>query len=552
MALTAPSGPSDYSVVHVAVRTIAAVVTVSLSVYAMSASPALVNQSEPPSPTTKALKQGVAWVYLSLIIQALSKGVVVVALTRLLDPSDFGLLGIALIFTSLAERFGSVGVGPSVVQVEGLSRDDRRTAEVLSVLSGVVVTGVLWVLAPFIAAFFRQPQVELILQVMALGFVLDGFGVVPESILQRQLLFRVLMVIENVAYVCGQLLVATCLAWSGYGVWALVVGNLSFRLIKLCGVVLYAPVGPGGGVFSFTSAKALIDRGIGFSLGRILNFFSLQGDNFVVGRVLGADALGMYTRAYQLMSLPAMYVGQVFDRVLFPAVAREQGNAVRVRQSLLGSLELVAFISLPTAVVMFICAEEVIVTLFGKRWLHIVPVVSVLSLGVFFRTAYKCADTLVKSLGAVYRHAFRQALYTTLVVVGSLIGAQLLGLTGVAWAVVLAVAVHYGVITQLAVQMTGVRWIEIAKAHLPAAWVSLWVAVSLSVLRGVPQFYTIESSLSRLCLELTISCLGALAAYRLGWPLTQGAVVPEMAKRLEASMIRLVGRAARIGSKASR
>jgi PST family polysaccharide transporter len=360
------------------------------------------------------------------------------------------------------------------------------------------------------------------------------------------------MVIENVAYVFGQLVIATCLAWSGYGVWALVAGNLSFRLIKLCGVVLYTPVGPGGGVFSFASAKALIDRGIGFSLGRILNFFSLQGDNFVVGRVLGADALGMYTRAYQLMSLPAMYVGQVFDRVLFPAVAREQGDAGRVRRSLLASLELVACISLPTAVVMFICAEEVIGTLFGERWLHIVPVVSVLSLGVFFRTAYKCADTLVKSLGAVYQHAFRQALYTTLVLIGSLIGAQLMGLTGVAWAVVLAVAVHYAVITELAVKMTGVRWIEIAQAHVPAAWISSWVAVGLSVLRRIPQFYTIESSLSRLSLELIISCLWALAAYRFGGPLTQGAVVPEMLKRLAVSRSRIAGRLARIGAKASR
>lgn len=502
--------------------------------------------------TTKALRQGVTWVYLSLFIQALSKGVVVVALTRLLSPSDFGLLGIALIFTSLAERFGSVGVGPSVVQISKLSVDDRRTAQVLSVFSGLGVAVTLWLLAPWIAVFFRQPPVESVLQVMALGFVLDGFGVVPESILQRHLLFRTLMLIENVAYVGGQLLIATCLAWGGYGVWALVAGNLSFRLIKLCGVVVYAPLGPGGGVFSLASARALIDRGLGFSLGRILNFFSLQGDNFVVGRVLGADALGMYTRAYQLMSLPAMYVGQVFDRVLFPALAREQENASRVRRALLASLEVVAFVSLPTAVVMFICAGEIIGTLFGERWMHLVPVLSVLSLGVFFRTAYKCADTLVKSLGAVYRHAFRQALYTSLVVIGSLIGAQQWGLTGVAWAVVLAVAVHYGVITELAVKMTGVRWSEVARAHLPGVAISLWIAGTLMLVRATSWFQSITSSPVRLAILLTLSAVVGVAAYRCRVLGAQGAVLPDIVKRLEGSIAALVKRAFRRGESALR
>ncbi len=525
----------------------------SLRVYPhMSASLASQTASESSSSTAAALSQGVTWVYLSLLVQALSKGIVVVVLTRLLSPADFGLLGIALIFTSLAERFGSVGVGPSVIQSADLSADDRRTAKVLSVLSGVLVTVVLWLLAPYIAVFFRQPQVESVLQVMALGFVLDGFGVVPESILQRQLLFRTLMVVENVAYVCGQVLLATCLAWSGYGVWALVAGNLGFRLIKLCGVVLYAPVGPGGGSFSRHSAGRLMDRGIGFSLGRILNFFSLQGDNFVVGRVLGADALGMYSRAYQLMSLPAMYVGQVFDRVLFPAVAREQGDSGRVRRSLLGSLEVVAFVSLPTAVVMFIAAEEIIGSLFGESWLHIAPVVSVLSLGVFFRTAYKCADTLVKSLGAVYRHAFRQALYTTLVLAGSFIGAQQWGLVGVAWAVVLAVAVHYVVITDLAVKMTGVTWSEIARAHLPGAWVSVWIAISLGVVRSVSWFHAIDSVFIRLSLELCLSCLVGVVAHRCGLLRFQGAVVPEMLHRLETSVVGFMRRGVRIGDKASR
>jgi O-antigen/teichoic acid export membrane protein len=489
-----------------------------------------------PLDPKRSLSEGIVWVYLSLMAQAVTKFLVVVLLTRLLSPADFGLVGIALIFTSVAERFGTIGVGPSVVQILRLSSDDRRTAEVLSVFSGVLITVVLWVAAPFVAAFFNQPDVSLVLQVLACGFLLDGFGVVPDAILQRHLQFRTLMVIENAASIGGQLLVGVIAAWNGLGVWSLVAANLAFRVLKLGGVVMYAPLGPGGGVFNRESAVRLIDRGVGFSLGRILNFFSLQGDNFIVGRILGIEALGMYTRAYQLMSLPAMYVGQVVDRVLFPAVAQLQGDMQKVRRSLLGSIEVVSVVSLPIAVGLFIASSDVIRALFGERWMHIVPVLSVLSLGVFFRTAYKCADTLVKSLGAVYRHAFRQALYTTLVLGGSLLGARVAGLTGVAWGVVLAVATHYVVITELAVRMTGVQWSAIARAHLPGLWVSVWVAVGLVGLHSVPLFQATEGATVRLAADIIVSLGAAWLGYMSRFGAFRGEVVTGLVQRVRGAL----------------
>jgi O-antigen/teichoic acid export membrane protein len=110
----------------------------------------------------------------------------------------------------------------------------------------------------------------------------------------------------------------------------------------------------------------------------------------------------MYTRAYQLMALPATYLGQVLERVLFPAMAKEQGAPQRLRRIFFSSLEAMTLIGLPMSVVMFSLSHEIILVLFGRRWESLVPVLTILSLGVFCRTAYKSSDTLARSLGAVY------------------------------------------------------------------------------------------------------------------------------------------------------
>jgi PST family polysaccharide transporter len=236
--------------------------------------------------------------------------------------------------------------------------------------------------------------------------------------------------------------------------------------------------------------KELLHTGFGFSLGRILNFASLQGDNVVVGRMLGVEVLGMYTRGYQLMTLPAMYIGQVLERVLFPALAQRQEDSALLRKAYCSTLEVVTLCALPTSLGMFVLAPEIVFTLFGERWVSIVPVVTILSLGVFFRTAYKCSDTLIRSLGAVYRYAALQGVYTSVIIGGSLVGGALAGLHGVAGAVVCAVVLNYLLLTRLAASFLSLSAREIAQPHLPGIWVSLWIGLALA--SGVPALRELE------------------------------------------------------------
>lgn len=428
--------------------------------------------TEEASGFSGAVTRGFQWIGVGMITQAFLRIGVLAALTRMVGPKEFGLLGIALICTSCAERIGQVGVGPALVQKANVDDDDLRTATVLSWLSGGFIAVALWGLAPIVASIFREPQVTLVLTLLAVGFLVDSLAVVPDALLQRSLQFRALVRAETVSYVIGPGIVGVVGAWLGYGVWALVASHLTMKVVRV--MLTRAAVNiPSGGRFTRKSGSALFAKGVGFSAGRILNFISLQGDNFVVGRVLGTEVLGLYTRAYQLMAIPAMFVGQLFERVLFPALAQKQHDLLSMRRAFQASVEVCAVVALPVSVLLFTLSREVVEILFGSRWLEIAPVLSILSLAVFFRTTYKCGDTVVRSKGEMARYTTRQIWYTLIVLGGSWIGAVTAGTIGVAWAVVLGITVNYILMIQLAAQLLELPLSALCRAHLPGVWFAL-------------------------------------------------------------------------------
>ncbi len=433
----------------------------------------------PPRSFLSSVLHGVQWVGLGIVVQVGLRVGVLAIMARLVPPRDFGLFAIALIFTSFAERLGQVGVGAAFVQRAEVDADDLKTAVILSLGSGCLIAAALCGFSPLAATFFHEVDLSLIIAALSLGFIVDGVGVVSDGLLQRELRFREIVKVETLSFIVGLVIIGVTLGFFGLGVWALVGGNLTMRVSKAALFVWTRPVSLHGS-FSMIRARRLLSTGFGFSLGKILNFLSLQGDNFVVGRLLGAEALGMYTRAYQAMTLPAMYVGQAFERVLFPALSQKQDDIPTLRKGLLSTLEISALVALPVSVGMYLLSEEIVLVLFGEVWRPIIPVLTVLSCGVFFRAAYKCSDVLIRSKGNVYKDAARQGVYTAVIVLGSLVGARVDGTQGVAYAVVGGVMVNYLLMTRLAGKLAEVSIADLVRVHLPGMWVALWVGVSLA------------------------------------------------------------------------
>jgi PST family polysaccharide transporter len=483
--------------------------------------------------------QGFKWSSASMALQAVLQLVAISALARLLSPREFGIVSIALIFTNFFERVGFLGAGPAVVQRKELTAGHIRSAHALSVFMGLLLSVLMFFTAPLVGAFFREIELVNVVRVLSIAFIIDGFGAISESLLQRELKFRTLMVTTNSAYLLGNGVIGVGLALLGFGVWSLVWAAIAMRFAR-SGSYLYLRPQVLSLSFARKEAKEVLEMGFGFSLGKLLSIFALMGDNFIVGRFLGAAALGMYGRAYQLMTIPATYFGQVLEKVMFPIMSKHQASGSDLRQMFFYSIECGALIGLPAGVFMFFLAPEIIHVLFGEKWLAVAPTLQILALGTFPRLCYKQSDTLLRSLGAVYRYASRQVVYSVLVICGAAVGCAF-GLEAVAGAVSFAVTVNYLMLSQLGIKLLGVSWKSFAKAHLSGLWCSMFVGVGVGLLAEAGRGRGF-SPLSILCGGVILSLLLGVLALRSSPRVVRPRIIGPLAKVIEFKRFGLPGR----------
>lgn len=436
---------------------------------------------------TKSTLFGFAWQYASFISQAVLQIIVVAILARLLSPEDFGILGIAMIFVGFAELFSQLGVGPALIQRSDLTPTHIRVGFTLSVLLSLVLTLIIMGGSPLAALFLQNDNVIDVLHVVSFNFLLMGFGVVAESLLKRNLQFRKLMLANVGSYLFGYAVIGIAMASLGYGVWALVGATLGQSLFKS---ILLLILNPHSVIPSLArrEMRELLFFGGGFTLARFLNYSANQGDYFVVGRMMGPVALGIYSRAYQLMMLPAKYFGQVLTVVLFPVMAKLQDDRSQLTKTYLTGIAMVTLVSAPLGALMVATASEIVEVLLGPKWSDTVIPFQILALGVVARGSYKIDDSLARALGAMYRRSVRDGIYAAAVVLGTLIGLRW-GLAGVAIGVLGAVVINYILALRMSMNLLDCSWLQVTKALSPAIYPTVVVAVVATFVRSVLHAY---------------------------------------------------------------
>ena len=448
---------------------------------------------------------------------AILQVVVVVVLARLLRPMDFGVVSAALVVIGFSAIFSEIGLGPALVQRADLETRHLQAAFSTSFLFGLVLAGIISGGAPLLADFLRIPQVAPVLRALAWLFPLNGLAVVPEALMRRQLRFRWLANLEVLSYGAGYGLVGTTLALLGFGVWALVAGNFAQAVLRLA-VLLVAQRPPPFRLLPQRRAfQELMYFGSGHTVARVAHYWALQGDNLVVGRWLGPAALGLYGRAYTLMATPASLFGEVLDNVLFPVMALVQGEQQRLALAYRRGVTLIALVILPASALLCVTAPEIVRVVLGPRWSGASAALQILAAGMLFRTSHKMSDSIARATGAVYRRAWRQGVYASLVIGGAWVG-QHWGISGVAFAVLVALAVNFGLMAQLGLRLSGLGWGSFWKAHLPG--------FNLAVASGVVA-WAAAISLRRYGLP-DAGVLGITLAVSLGWTLVLWRCAPRL------------------------
>jgi O-antigen/teichoic acid export membrane protein len=433
---------------------------------------------------TRRTADGLLWVGCGKAARAILQVLVLAVLARVLAPADFGLVATAMIVIALSTIFSRLGIGPAIVQRGVLEPRHLTTGFVVSAALGVMVGGAVWLAAPWCARFFRMEQVAPIVRTLAWIFPINALGVVSDSILQRELRFRWLANLEVATYALAYGVLGVALAVSGAGVWALVAAQLAQAILQTSALLALRRPSVRGRP-QWLAFQELLYFGTGQTAARFGNYLAHEGDHIVVGRWLGADALGLYGRGYSLMAMPANLLADTIESVLFPALSRVQDDPARLVTAYRRGLSFIALTMLPVSVVLLVLAPEVVTVVLGPRWRDIIPVFQVFAIGILFRTSYKMSDSVARASGAVYRRAWRQALYAALVFAGSWIG-QRWGITGAALGVLIALLTNFALMAHLCLGLTGMSWRSLARTHVPAVVTStalgavVWTAAALA------------------------------------------------------------------------
>lgn len=423
---------------------------------------------------------GLVWILSSAGAQAVLRVILLMVLARLLAPAEFGVVAAAMVAIHLAVVLSQLGIIHAIVQRPELEARHVDTAFTLSLVAGAVLFGLITALAPLIGGFFGFDDLSGVVRALAFVVLIGNVSMVAEGLLRRRMQFRKVAAVSLASYALGYGLTGLALALLGWGVWALVMAQLMQSVLRTGGVLAFQPQ-PLRLRIERGALWDLLHFGGGLTAWRICSELATQADLLVVGRWLGAEALGIYSRAYSLMSMPTALIGHNMVVVLVPAMARIQRHGERFAAAFRRGLGSLALITLPTSVAFVVLAPEVVAVLLGPQWPEVVLPLQILAPGILFQLGNRLSDAAATALGAVYQAAWRQALYGVTVFAGAVFGQQW-GIPGVAAGVLLALIVSFILMTSLVLKLTATSWWVVLGANRPAAVLAAVLGLELWLL----------------------------------------------------------------------
>lgn len=329
---------------------------------------------------SESLKQravkGVAWTavdqgsYLGLTF------VIGVILARLLSPDEFGLLAMIAVFNSVAQAFLDSGFGAALIRKPQLSEADRSTALYFNIAAGVVLFGVMFVAAPWIADFYRRPILTGLVRWEGFLLVISGFNIVQQAQLTRDLNFKAKAIIRVVSTVLSGV-VAIAAAYHGAGVWSLVVMHITSNIIQLAMLWLLSSWRPRSG-WSGESFRYLWGFGSKMLASSVIDRVYTQIYPMVIGKFFSAADLGQYSRATQFTTLASHLPTNVLQQVTFPVLSQIQQDSQRLSTSYRRILRLSAFFIFPIMIGLAALGRPFVVALVTDKWLPCVPYLQII------------------------------------------------------------------------------------------------------------------------------------------------------------------------------
>ncbi len=450
-------------------------------------------------------------------VKFIASMVATVVLARLLTPQDYGLISMVAIIVNFVSMFQYMGLSTATIKWAELNHQQVSTLFWLNMALSAVIMLAMAASAPIVAWFFGDPRLAWITVGYAISILFTGLYIQHEAILSRQMRFTSIAVIEIAAILIG-FAAAIAAAWLGAGYWAIFLNQMVMTLATVVGVWLACKWRPGlpshgAGVRSMLSFGGSLT---GFN---VASFFSRNLDNALIGKFWGAEQLGVYSRAYQILLMPMQQLNAPLVAVAVPALSRLVDSPDRYRAAYLKILEKISIVSMPGVIFMIATSDWLVLFLLGPQWSGTAQIFALLGLSAVIQPVTRTALWLFTTQGRG-REIFNWGLVGGIIATVSIVAGLPWGAIGVAASYAAAdLFISTPILFWYAGRRGPVRTSDLYRTIFPATCASLCSLIALLICR--PWLEGFQQLFPRLCISFGITIttsllvLAALPAGRL-------------------------------------
>ena len=329
---------------------------------------------------------GIKWTTLATIIVTILQLLQLAILARFLDPSEFGLMALVMVVIGFSKAFLDMGISNAIIHKQEINKNQLSTLYWVNVLAGFVLFVVTTAFAPLISEFYKEPKLSELIIIVGLTFIIQPFGQQFMVIWQKEMRFSEISKISVYSQIVT-FVISILFAYKGFGVYALAFGTIAGTILQtvlfmILGFREYKPLF----VFRLGEIREFLSFGL-YQMGeKTINYINSETDVLLIGKLLGAESLGIYTIAKQLIMRPAKILNPIITKVTFPTMAKVQNDIKLLKNIYLKTLNYLSSINFPIYALIIVFAPEIVSLLFGYKWMKAVPIIRILSLYAALRS----------------------------------------------------------------------------------------------------------------------------------------------------------------------
>jgi O-antigen/teichoic acid export membrane protein len=337
---------------------------------------------------------GTKWTTISTIGRSLFQLIQISILTRFLVKEDFGLVAMAGVVINFTNVFAELGFTSAVLHKQAPTSNEYSSIYWTNIVISLLLYLILYLLTPFAANFYQDSRLLNIIPILGVNLIISSIGKLHITIMQKNFKFKFISLIELTSIVVG-VITAIVLAMNHYGIYSLIISSLiATSITTFLALLLSLSSTPIRFYFKLNDLRDYFKVG-GFTFGsQLLSFFTNDIDTLIIGRLLGAETLGLYNLSKNIAVKVYSIVNPIVMRVLTPILAELQNDREILKDNYLKVVSYLAYINIPIYLMIVICSKELLFFLYGGDYVSGYVILS-------FMAIYYCANSINNPVGSL-------------------------------------------------------------------------------------------------------------------------------------------------------